>query len=231
MKIEKIIKDVIEDYNRNSESPLNSEQISKVLVNSMRAIETKLKEGEVYAVCMQCIYYLLENEVIIDTPWECYVEECDVEKFVEKFFLQDMTDILAYSEPFEWIPEPLEKVLKMGYTIFEAAKDAYYMFGAGVGSANVDNLYSQMIDARNELDSLEYIYRNYNEILAIYEQELSESQLDIDTIKGEKLMLSLRMAEYIENNVIDIVNEDVDFSIEHLFSIENPFSMLDDLFQ
>lgn len=82
-----------------------------------------------------------------------------------------------------------------------------------------------MIDTRKELNSIEYIYRNCNEILDIYERELSESQLDIDTIKGNKLLLSLRMADYIENSGIDTVNEEVDFSVG------TPFFMPGKLFQ
>ena len=98
------------------------------------------------------------------------------------------------------------------------------MFGIVEEEEDVDELFSQMVDARKELDSLEYIYRSYNEVLDIYERELSESQLDIDTIKGNKLLLSFRMADYIENYDMDTMIEDVDFSVE------SPFSMPDKLF-
>lgn len=220
MKVEKIIKDVIEDYNRNGGHSFDCEQIRKALNNSVKAFETELEVGETYALCMECIYYLENNENFTDANYEG-----NVEQLVEKFFSQDLEDILAKSEPYKWIPETLEKVLQMSYAIFEEAKEAYFMFGVGGKSDKVDNLLAQMIDARKELNSIEYIYRNCNEILDIYERELSESQLDIDTIKGNKLLLSLRMADYIENSGIDTVNEEVDFSVG------TPFSMPGKLFQ
>ncbi len=220
MKIERIIKDVIDDYSRNCEILFGREHISKVLSSSMKENGANLEVGEVYAVCMECIYYLIEKGVSIDAT-----DDGEVELLVGDFFEQDLADILAKSEPYKWIPETLEKVLQMSYAIFEKAKEAYFMFGVVGETEKVDNLLTQMFDARKELDSLEYIYRDYNEIIEVYERELSESQLDIDTINGNKLLLSLRMTDYIENNGMGILTEDVDFSIE------NPFSMPDKLFQ
>lgn len=218
MRFEKTIKDVIRDYNRNNECSLNYEVFGKAFANSISSYEMEI--GDAYALCMECIYYLNEMDVSMDDE-----DKDDMESILKDFFSQDLDNLLEYAEPYKWIPQVLEKVLKQSYLIFEEAKEFYFMFGVVDKSYNVDELFFQMTDARKELDSLEYIYRSYNEIIDIYERELSESQLDIDTIKGNKLLLSLRMADYIENSGMDTMSEDVDFSGE------TPFSMPDKLFQ
>lgn len=220
MKLEKIIEDVIEDYKKNSDSSLDSDKIGKALNNSISPFETELEMGEVYALCMECIYYLVDKGVLIDDAGED-----EVELLVKEFFLKDLDDILAKSEPYKWIPKTLEKVLQMSYTIFEKAKESYLMPDSDEKNSNVDNLFSQMLDAKKELDSLKYIYRRYNEILGMYEKEISESQLDIDMIKGNKLLLSFRMADYIETGSMNVINEKVDFSVN------SPFSMPNNLFK
>lgn len=220
MQVEQIIKDVIADFIRNSGNSFDCELLSKALSNSVKAFETELEVGEIYALCMECICYIYYTEC--DENFTDANYEGNVEQLVEKFFSRDLEDILADSEPYKWIPEILERVLHMSYVIFEEAKEAYFMLGAVGKSDNADSLLAQMIDAREELNSIECIYRNRNEILEIYEEELSESQLDVDTIKGDKLFLSFRMADYIENSYIgnsgiDTVNKEVDFSVESPF--------------
>ncbi len=219
MKFEKIIEDVIRDYNRNNGCSLKHEVTGKVLAKSIRIFEEEIEIGDAYALCMECLYYLNEMDALSDIE-----EEGDIELFLKDFFSQGLDELLAKAEPYKWIPKTLEEVLQKGYLIFEKAKEAYFMFGIVEEEEDVDELFSQMVDARKELDSLEYIYRSYNEVLDIYERELSESQLDMDTIKGNKLLLSFRMADYIENYDMDTMIEDVDFSVE------SPFSMPDKLF-
>lgn len=220
MNIEQIVRDVIVDYNkRNHEDSLNYALISKVLVNLIRPFENELEIRDVYAICMESLYYLND----IDEDGIGTIDKNDIEFILGDHFSQGLDELLAWSESYAWIPETLEKVLKLSYSIFEIAKEAYFLFGNAEGKDNVDNLFSQMVEAKKELDTLEYKYRSYNEILYLYEQAIFESQLDINTIKGERFIISMRMADYIEDSGIDIIQEEDPFSNIP----ENSFTMSD----
>lgn len=232
-----IIKDVLKDYNDdNNEITYNYGEIGTVLNSSLQCLinvnkETILSAEDIYAVCMECLYYLTDMKMEKDKKDKGVSTDNadinDTESLINNFFSKDLVDTLESSEPYKWIPKALEGVLQASYEIFEEAKQYYYTydFHSKQDISMVKRLFSKIVDAREELSTLQCVYRSHADIMRIYEQELSESQLDIDLITtGNKLMLSLRLADYIETHYTGEASKGVDFSLE------NPFSMPDKLF-
>lgn len=196
MDIKKIVEDVIKDFNRENERKLTYDKVGDTLVSQIECIEKNLEPGNVYALCNRCLYCVLlgseDNLVNIENKKELTV-------FVKKS-LEDAQRLGV--SIYRWRPEILERVYGLGLEIFDIAKKAYFIMEPEESKdkemKEADNLYSQMIAVKEELDSLEYVYASKEEILKLYEDELSESTSDLNTIKGRvPNKQSLRFSKFI----------------------------------
>lgn len=197
MYIKKIVEDVIKDFNRENERKLTYDKVGDTLVSQIECIcmEKNLEPGNVYALCNRCLYCVLlgseDNLVDIENKKE-------LTAFVKKS-LEDAqrTGVSIY----RWRPEILERAYGIGLEIFDIAKKAYFIMpeeNKDKEMKEADNLYSQMLAVKEELDSLEYVYASKEEILKLYEEELSESTSDLNTIKGRvPNKQSLRFSKFI----------------------------------
>ena len=149
-----------------------------------------------YALCNRCLYCVLlgseDNLVNIENKKE-------LTAFVKKS-LEDAQRLGV--SIYRWRPEILERVYGLGLEIFDIAKKAYFIMEPEESKdkemKEADNLYSQMLAVKEELDSLEYVYASKEEILKLYEDELSESTSDLNTIKGRvPNKQSLRFSKFI----------------------------------
>lgn len=148
-----------------------------------------------------------------------------------------MDELLSETVPFLFIPESLEKVFKLSQEIFEEAKKAY--FNEEVSVKEAEQKLEEIIALRKEIESHEYKYRDKSELICDYEAELSECILDVDTIKGERFIQSLRLGEYIDyiklDDGISEVQKTQEFNNTDLFNIVgdsfyDTFNVTDNLF-
>lgn len=159
------------------------------------------------------------------------------EEQIERCFIQSVTghinkdEIDAYLEVFMWVPKEIIEVSKLSDEVFEMAKDAYFsMEDADEKSKRsaVQKL-NKIKQLGEKLKHIEYKYgANKNKILADYEYILSESTLDVNTVKGDDFIQSITLGEFIkeietkvELNLIDPPNFD-DF---------NPFKIESSIFE
>lgn len=196
MDIKKIVEDVIKDFNRENERKLTYDKVGDTLVSQIECIEKNLEPGNVYALCNRCLYCVLlgseDNLVNIENKKE-------LTAFVKKS-LEDAQRLGV--SIYRWRPEILERVYGLGLEIFDIAKKAYFIMEPEESKdkemKEADNLYSQMLAVKEELDFLEYVYASKEEILKLYEDELSESTSDLNTIKGRvPNKQSLRFSKFI----------------------------------
>ena len=150
----------------------------------------------------------------------------DIEEKFTKSLPNDMDELLSEIVPFLFIPESLEKVFKLSQEIFEEAKKAYY--NEEVSVQDVEQKLEEIIALRKEIENQEYKYRDKREIIAYYEEELSECILDVDTIEGERFIQSLRLGEYIEYN--NLGNEISEVKETHKFDNTDLFNVVGDSF-
>ena len=127
--------------------------------------------------------------------------------------------------------------MNLSYEIFKQAKDAY--FDGEVSVQEAEQKLEEIIALRKEIESQEYKYRDKSEIIADYEAELSECILDVDTIKGERFIQSLRLGNYIDyiklDDEISEVKETNKFDNTDLFNVVgdsfyDTFNVTDTLF-
>lgn len=158
------------------------------------------------------------------------------EKFT-KLFHDDMNELLSGTAPYRYIPESYKKVFKLSQEIFEEAKKAY--FNEEVSVQDAEQKLEEIMALRKEIESQEYKYRDKSEIIGEYEAELSECILDVDTIKGERFIQSLRLGEYIDYIKLDDempeVKENHEFDNTDLFNVVgnsfyDTFNVTDNLF-
>ena len=109
------------------------------------------------------------------------------------------------------------------YRLFEMAKKAYFGERDAKEVEKANNIFEEMLLAREKLEE-DYKYRSKKDIIGLYEQEISESQLDVDMICEQNMFLSYRLSEYLQS---------LDYSSGRTLEFSNnaPFSMPDDLFK
>ena len=198
---EEIVFDVLKDYKNNQNSILLNEK-SKVEV--LKQLCDDYKDFDIedkYALCMYYLFY--------STHYEDMDEEDIKEIFVKKSLPKDLGEVLGKIDAFRWIPTAFSKVLQLSSEIFEEAKKAY--FDGDVSYEKVEEKLNRIIQLKTDIENDEYKYRDRDEILIEYEEVLSECILDTDTVKGERLVQSMRLGKYIDDY--------------------NPFSMPDDFLE
>lgn len=209
-----IIVDVINDCKKD-----DGDEKSKI--KALEKICEKYKELDDESIYGLCSYYLFffksvkeNNRVLSDES-------------IESQFIKSLPDnkdeLLSRIELFKWVPEPYSKVLKLSMEIFEEAKEAHY--NGGVSVQDAEKKLDEIIALKAEIENADYKYRDKSEIMEEYEAELSECILDVDTIKGERFVHSLRLGDYI-----DEISETSELQIPPDFSETNPFSMPEKLF-
>jgi len=214
MRCKEIIIDVLRDY-KNDEYGEKSEN------DALERICEKYKELDdesIYGICMYYLFYfksVKEDEGVLSN-------DAIEEKFT-KSLPNEMDELLSRIELFKWVPESYSKVLKLSSEIFEEAKEAY--FNGEVSVQEAEQKLEEIMTLRKEIESQEYKYRNRSEIIEEYEAELSECILDVDTIRGERFVQSMRLGNYI-----DEVDETSEVQATPEFNDTNIFNMPDKLF-
>ena len=214
MRCKEIIIDVLRDY-KNDEYGEKSEN------DALERICEKYKELDdesIYGICMYYLFYfksVKEDEGVLSN-------DAIEEKFT-KSLPNEMDELLSRIELFKWVPESYSKVLKLSSEIFEEAKEAY--FNGEVSVQEAEQQLEEIMTLRKEIESQEYKYRNRSEIIEEYEAELSECILDVDTIRGERFVQSMRLGNYI-----DEVDETSEVQATPEFNDTNIFNMPDKLF-
>ena len=143
----------------------------------------RLNTEEMYALVMYCLHAFIYEGVDLE-------------------LLKDRVNLLDNIEEFKWMPLELYQVLEKSNNIFDIALEIYE-------EGNFDN-YDNMLILLDDIENLykgvlchEFIYRNKDEILAIYAQSISEAIIDVSMavlIKNSlffKSVLSMRMREYL----------------------------------
>ena len=127
--------------------------------------------------------------------------------------------------------------MELSSEIFDQAKKAYYNEEVSVQDA--EQKLEEIIALRKEIENQEYKYRDKREIIAYYEEELSECILDVDTIEGERFIQSIRLGDYIDyiklDDEISEVKETNKFDNTDLFNVVgdsfyDTFNMTDNSF-
>lgn len=109
----------------------------------------------------------------------------------------DMDELLSLVEWCKYVPKPYLKVLELSSEIFEVAKEVY--FNGEVSVQEAEQKLEEIVMLRKEIESQEYKYRkDVSVIIAEYENKLSECILDVNTIKGERVLKSTRLGNYID---------------------------------
>lgn len=217
MHYKDVIVDAIADFNNN-----NSDDNDKF--SNSRALERicehykELDAENIYGLCMYYLYYFRS-----DKENDGALSDDSIEESFIKILPTNFNELLSRIELFKWIPASFSKVLKLSLEIFEEAKEVYYNENASANDA--EEKFKEIVDLKTEIENEDYKYRNRNDILEEYETVLSECILDIDTIKGERSVHSIRLGNYIEE-----VGETSEVQIPPEFSEIDPFSVPEKLF-
>lgn len=214
MRCKEIIIDVLRDY-KNDEYGEKSEN------DALERICEKYKELDDESKYGICMYYLFYFKSVKEDEGGLSNDAIE-EKFI-KSLPNEMDELLSRIELFKWVPESYSKVLKLSSEIFEEAKEAY--FNGEVSVQEAEQKLEEIMTLRKEIESQEYKYRNRSEIIEEYEAELSECILDVDTIRGERFVQSMRLGNYI-----DEVDETSEVQAAPEFNDTNIFNMPDKLF-
>lgn len=222
MEFETIVRDAISDFNK-EENGIISEPVQSILLHgiteAMRSAARENSPEDNYGLVMYFVYYFL-NEVGDFQG----VDETDLENAMKRYLSVPMERHLERIELFKWVPESLKRVFDDSHKIFEMAKDAYFMDDCEEDEAKeAQTLLDNIFKARDVLDSETCVYRDKRDVTRLYEDELSESQLDVDTIMGERLFFSFRLSDYIRS--MEGLGD-----MEPDFTTESPFAVDDKLF-
>ena len=113
--------------------------------------------------------------------------------------------LLRRIEPYKWLPEICVEFKKTNTALFELAKREYCSGGTdGTGDAEsagsveeAERLYRELLGYRDVLERETYLYRDKETVMEMCDAELSECELDLETVKGERLICSLRLGAYL----------------------------------
>jgi len=175
-----IINDVLNDY-KEITSDVSGES-SKIDVLERLCEKYKgLDDENLYAVCMYyLVYFNLSKE-------EGVLSNAVIEENFMKSLPNDMDELLSLLEWCKYVPKSYLKVLELSSEIFEVAKEVY--FNGEVSVQEAEKKLEEIVMLRKEIESQEYKYRkDISEIIAEYENKLSECILDVSTIKGERVL-------------------------------------------
>lgn len=198
MNFNKIASDVIADFRRNEPAVhFNDDLTMQAFKQIIEPITVDLNAETVYALCMESLYYTYYPPLFMKDVEE--VSYAFIIKSLKELFTEPLNSHIQVIEEYKWLPKQLEDVLEWGYTIFEKAKDAYSVAPSGEDVDIAIDLYSKMVQAREQFNSLDYVYRTKNDIMQMYERELAESQLDLNVVKGDKSVLSQRLSERVDS--------------------------------
>ena len=200
MDIERIIADAYEDFKRDR-GPLDDiDKINRLLCGHIEALKNgiviakldPLDEAEVYSIARFCYG-------IIAVERDYYGKDANsVEQSLDETFSDRITDLRDDVYNFRWVPEELDEVINNGHIIYEEAvrkticPDEYEL------SYDVDALYQKMVNAKKDLEALEYKYENKERIMKMYNDEMAEAKLDLNKAKNGGRLVSFRVADYIE---------------------------------
>ena len=211
-----VILDVITDFN-------NDNGIDKNKFSNNSALERicehykELDAENIYGICMCYIYYF------VNAKKEGILSDDSIEENFIKTMPANFGELLGRIEEFKWVPTSFSKVLNLSFEIFKEAKEAYC--NESTSASDAEEKLKEIVNLKTEIENEDYKYRNKNDILDEYETELSECILDVDTIKGNRFIHSIRMSDYIEEfEALLKVQTPPDFSKT------NPFSAPEKLF-
>lgn len=216
--MKKVIEDVIKDFNKAEGYNITYDEVGSKLYEYMKPYESEYDEYYKYAICMNFLYHLTCEDI----PHK------DVETDLKEFFSRDKSELLRHADYYAWIPDIAMHSLKCSYKIFELAKKA--LINNAYGNAEeAEALLKAIYEDRTKLDNYDYIYNDRSNIEQLYDEMISECTVDIYSIKGDKLIESIRMGEFKENyDISDLYNKtkvddsnpfdrDCDFNFEALF--------------
>lgn len=185
-----IINDVLNDY-REITSDVSGESYKIDVLERLCEKYKELDDENLYAVCMYyLVYFNLGKE-------EGVLSDAVIEENFMKSLPNDMDELLSLLEWCKYVPKSYLKVLELSSEIFEVAKEVY--FNGEVSIQEAEQKLEEIVMLRKEIDSQEYKYRkDISEIIAEYENKLSECILDVNTIKGERVLKSTRLGNYID---------------------------------
>ena len=185
-----IINDVLNDY-KEITSDVSGESSKTDVLERLCEKYKELDDENLYAVCMYyLVYFNLSKE-------EGVLSDAVIEENFMKSLPNDMDELLSLLEWCKYVPNSYLKVLELSSEIFEVAKEVY--FNGEVSVQEAEQKLEEIVMLRKEIESQEYKYRrNISEIIAEYENKLSECILDVNTIKGERVLKSTRLGNYID---------------------------------
>lgn len=219
MELKQIVKDVLKDFNRDSGVKVKEGIVEEFLLSQMKSIGDTIDEENAYAICMYSLYWIIDETSNFDD-----ISPDEINQLLAECIIGAQGEILGIVEQFKWMPETLIGVYKDSYELFEMAKQAYFDSDEEY-AIKVDILLGRIESVRSTLESENYLYRSKQDIIQLYEHEVSECQLDVDTTKGNRHILSFRLSEYVDDlnsNTGDVDAVDLE--------MKNPFSMPQDLF-
>ena len=185
-----IINDVLNDY-KEITSDVSGESSKIEVLERLCEKYKELDDENLYAVCMYyLVYFNLSKE-------EGVLSDAVIEENFMKSLPNDMDELLSLLEWCKYVPKSYLKVLELSSEIFEVAKEVY--FNGEVSVQEAEQKLEEIVMLRKEIESQEYKYRkDISEIIAEYENKLSECILDVNTIKGERVLKSTRLGNYID---------------------------------
>lgn len=193
-----VFDDMIDDFVVDANLSFDRGLVQKVLIYVVKPLVGNLSVGEIYTICSRGIC-----ELIITYGDLSGVSEKELIGTLREFFSQPLGIILANSEAFKWIPKQLEEIYVLSFSIFKAARRLYNNRAYEDDKCNIDIMFKDILKLREELDSLDYVYRPKSEVLDFYETEISECKLDIEYIKGDKSKISKRLNDYINYSLLN----------------------------
>lgn len=185
-----IINDVLNDY-KEITSDVSGESYKIDVLERLCEKYKELDDENLYAVCMYyLVYFNLSKE-------EGVLSDAVIEENFMKSLPDDMDELLSLLEWCKYVPRSYLKVLELSSEIFEVAKEVY--FNGEVSVQEAEQKLEEIVMLRKEIESQEYKYRkDISGIIAEYENKLSECILDVNTIKGERVLKSTRLGNYID---------------------------------
>ena len=181
-----IINDVLNDY-KEITSDVSGESSKTDVLERLCEKYKELDDENLYAVCMYyLVYFNLSKEegVLSDAT-------------IEENFMKSLPNDIDELDWCKYVPKSYLKVLELSSEIFEVAKEVY--FNGEVSVQEAEQKLEEIVMLRKEIESQEYKYRkDISEIIAEYENKLSECILDVNTIKGERVLKSTRLGNYID---------------------------------
>lgn len=220
-----MIDDLITDFLADEKIESETDNLKKLLTYAFDQYGLQeIDEENQYAVLRFILCRLLNHdEDLSELDYNSMKSICD------ETMSEPIEDILEYIEAFKWLPPAMKKVYSLGQKLFEMAQTAYY----GLDEADdkfiseAEDLLKTIHECRDELETENYKYRSKSDVESLYEVELSECELDVGTVKGNDIILSFRMGDFVEEmDESSILNQNND----DLFNLRDPFTIPENLF-